>query len=96
MQTATRPALVSKNAHQLRKGDIVHFYGGRFEVTTERRESIGHRPEGYWPQEGVGPSDCVVSMGVCLEGSIEGYFKPGTEWAFQGNQRATYAVEVKA
>lgn len=90
----TRPALVTKNAHQLRKGDIVHFYGGRFEVTTDLRESSGHRPEGYWPAEGVGPSCCVCSVGICLDGEVPGYFKPGTEWNFQGNHRATFAVEA--
>ena len=89
----TKPTTV-KNAHQLRKGDFVWMSGGRFQITTDLRESNGHRPEGYWPSEGVGPSDCVLCTGVCLEGEISGYFKPGTEWTFQGNHRATWAVEV--
>lgn len=83
-----------KNAHQLRAGMIVRFYGGRFEITTNPSESNGHRPEGYWPQDGVGPSDCTVAMGVCLEGEVAGYFRPGTEWHFQGNTHALFSVEL--
>jgi hypothetical protein len=83
---------ITKNAHQLRKGDIVLFYGGRFEVVTDLRESSGHRPEGYWPEAGVGPSDCVVCEATCLSGEVRGYFRPGSSWTFQGNHRATFAV----
>lgn len=86
----------TKNTHQLRIGNIVHMSGGRFEITTTLRESNSHRPDGYWPAEGVGPSDCVTCVGVCLEGEVPGYFKPGTEWNFQGNTRATWAVEAAA
>lgn len=85
-----------KNAHQLRKGDIVQMAGGRFEVTADPRESQVHRPDGYWPGEGVGPSCCVSSPSVCLEGCVPGYFKPGSEWDFQGNTLAVFAVEVAA
>ncbi len=83
---------ITKNAHQLRKGDIVHFYGGRFEVTTDLVESQSHRPEGYWPQDSIGPSECVWCDAICLEGAVPGYFQPGSTWTFQGNQRATFAV----
>lgn len=85
---------ITKTAHELRKGDIVRFYGGRFEVVTNPRESSAHRPEGYWPHAGIGPSDCVASKAVCLEGEVPGYFKPGSEWSFQGNTRATFTVEA--
>jgi len=85
---------ITKNAHQLRKGDIVRYYGGRFLVTTDPRESQGHRPEGYWPQAGIGPSDCTSVQAVVLDGAVEGYFHPGSDWTFQGNTRATFAVEA--
>ena len=90
----TRTATIIKTAHELRKGDIVRMHGGRFEVIADPRESSGHRPEGYWPNPGVGPSDCVVAPGICLEGEVSGYFKPGSEWNFQGNTRATFSVEA--
>ena len=85
---------ITKNAHELRCGDIVRFYGGRFLITADPRESNSHRPEGYWPAAGVGPSDCTVAMSVCLEGEVPGYFRPGTEWPFQGNTRAAFSVEA--
>lgn len=87
-------ATITKNAHQLRAGDIVHLSGGRFRITSGPRESQAHRPEGYWPHAGVGPSDCVSSIGICLEGEVPGYFRPGTEWHFQGNTRARFSVEA--
>lgn len=33
-----------KYIHQFKKGDIVHFYGARFECVEDARESSGHRP----------------------------------------------------
>lgn len=89
-----QPKTTIKTMHQLRKGDIVRCYGGRFLVTSELRESQAHRPEGYWPDAGVGPSACVVCDAICLEGNIAGYFKPGSPWTFQGNHHATESVEV--
>lgn len=87
-------ATTRKNTQQLRKGDIVWNHGGRFEITTDLMSSVSHRPEGYYPAEGVGPSCCVTCKGTCLEGEVPGYFKPGSEWTFQGNHLATWAVEV--
>lgn len=89
-------ATIIKTTYQLRKGDIVHNAGGRFEIVSDLRESSCHRPEGYWPADGVGPSACVSAMGVCLEGEVPGYFKPGAEWSFQGNHLAMWSVERPA
>lgn len=86
---------VQKTAHQLTTGDVVVMSGGRFQITGEPKESSAHRPEGYWPASGVGPSACVASPSVCLEGVVKGYFEPGSHWSFQGNTRALFAVEVK-
>jgi hypothetical protein len=83
---------ISKTAHQLRTGDLVHFHGSVFRIANDPVESQAHRPEGYWPAAGVGPSDCTHCKGICLEGEVPGYFKPGAEWSFQGNTRARFAV----
>ena len=83
-----------KTAHQLRRGHIVHFHGGVFEVIEDPRESSAHRPEGYWPHAGIGPSDCTSAKAICRSGEVPGYFKPGTEWNFQGNTRAIFHVEA--
>lgn len=87
-------AVLMKTAHQLRKGDIVRFHGGRFEVLADPRLSSAHQVEGYWPRDSVGPTACVSSPAVCLEGRVSGYFAPGTEWNFQGNTNARFAVEA--
>lgn len=87
-------SIVTVTPHQLRPGHIVRFHGGRFQVTTAPRESCAHRPEGYWPEAGVGPSDCVSVESICLEGEVPGYFKPGSTWRFQGNHRASFSVEA--
>ena len=84
----------SMTPHQLVPGNIVHQAGGRFLVTTMPRESLAHRPEGYWPDPGVGPSACASVQAVCIEGEVPGYFKPGTAWSFQGNHRAMLYVEA--
>jgi hypothetical protein len=80
--------------HDLRPGNIVSFYGGRFEIVSMPRESGSHRPEAYWPSDSIGPSDTVCVRGVCIEGEVKGYFRPGTEWNFQGNHRAAFSVET--
>jgi hypothetical protein len=81
----------TKTTHQLRKGDRVTFHGGVFFITTDAVESQAHRPEGYWPAAGVGPSDCVAFDSVCESGTVPGYFAPGTPWTVQGNQHATWS-----
>jgi len=85
-----------KTPHALRPGDLVHHHGGVFLIVSDPVESQTHRPEGYWPQAGIGPSACVVARGVCLTGTVPGYFAPGSDWSFQGNHLATYRVQVTA
>jgi hypothetical protein len=82
---------MKKTTYQLRKGDRVSMHGGVFVITTEARESQAHRPDGYWPAAGVGPSDCVVLDSVCESGEVPGYFAPGAPWTIQGNHRAVWS-----
>lgn len=85
-----------KNTHQIRKGDIIVQYGGRFECIAEPRLSNSHLPQdAYWPADPIGPSDCLVIEAVCIEGEMKGYFKPGSTFTIQGNNRAVWSVEVK-
>ena len=86
--------VVYRTPSKLRVGDIVRMHGGRFKVTSDPRESQAHRPEGYWPAGGVGPSDCHVVDSVCIEGSVPGYFWPGSDWVIQGNHLAQFQVEA--
>ena len=85
----------AKFIHQFIKGDIVHFYGARFEVLENARESQSHRPS-VWPI-GIqhGPCDCAVALARCIDGQeTPGYIGHGKEWTFQGNLRAgTFHVE---
>lgn len=74
---------------QLLKGMIVRNHGGRFEVQEDARPSNGHKPYG-----GTGPTDCAVARSICIEGEMQGYFKPGSDWAQQGNQLAVVYVET--
>lgn len=87
MTTFTR-----KTPPQLKAGDVVHYYGGTFRVTEDARESQGHRPQVAHLTTGHGPSDCGVAKAVCLTGEVPGYFKPGSDWTFQGNHLASFAV----
>lgn len=90
-----RRSVVNKTPSLLRKGDVVLAHGGRFLVTADPHESCSHRPHGYWPHGGVGPSDCAVAPSVCLAGEQPGYFSPGSPWNFQGNHLALVTVEVR-
>jgi hypothetical protein len=87
--------LTKKYIHQLKAGDLVRAHGGIFQVTQDARESQSHRPT-YWAGGGAagegrghvtlpGPCSCAYAPAVCLEGTIPGYFKPGSSWDFQGN-----------
>lgn len=76
---------------QLKAGMIVSKNGGRFRVLEDARPSRGHLPS-----NGIGPTDCAVAMSECIEGTVPGYFWPGSEWKFQGNQLARVCVEVPA
>ena len=73
----------------LKKGMIVHYYGGRFLVTEDARASQSH-----FPKDGIGPTDCAIAKSVCLSGHVQGYFKEGTFWPFQGNYNAVVHVEI--
>lgn len=83
---------VDKNIMDLEVGDIVHFYGARFEVTTTR--VVYHRT-GTDNQLPPQRSDCVmVAKAKWIDGHIEnGYFGPMKDWTFQGNFRVSYKVE---
>lgn len=84
--------LIRKNPAHLKAGDIVVAHGGKFRITSDARESLGHRPMAAHLQQAHGPSNCAVAKAVCLEGEVQGYFWPGSEWTFQGNRHATVLV----
>jgi hypothetical protein len=85
----------AKTIHQFKKGDIVHFYGARFEVLEDARESQAHRPQEGHLKTAHGPSDCAVAKSRHISGQeVQGYFVNGSCWTFQGNFLAgTYPVE---
>jgi len=76
-----------KTTHQLCKGDRVTLHGGVFLITSDARLSRGHLPE-----DGVGPTACLVFDSVCESGNIPGYFQPGSSWTVQGNHHAGHGV----
>lgn len=70
---------------ELNAGMVVHFYGARFKLRDNRKET--HR-------EG----DESVTVGITgdwLDGNVvTGYFGPTKPWWFQGNDFASWKVEV--
>ncbi len=86
-----------KFIHEFKKGDIVHFYGARFELIEDAHESGGHRPQAAHLVTAHGPSDCAVARSVCIDGQeTPGYIEHGRTWSFQGNHLAgTYPVETQ-
>lgn len=80
------------NIAALTKGDIVHYYGGTFEVIAEPRESQVHRPKSAHLTTAAGPTNCAVVEAVCIDGEVPGYFKAGTPWNFQGTVGGIFAV----
>ena len=84
---------------QLKAGDVVRAHGGRFLVTEQPRSSEAHAPKGWvGSHEGYvrlqGPSDCAYTVARCIEGSVPGYFAPGSDWTLQGRVGlVAYAVE---
>ena len=84
-----------KFIHDFKKGDIVHFYGARFECLEDARESRGHGPYSDHITRAHGPCDCAVTRSICIDGQeTRGYIQHGKEWTFQGNFRAgAYKVE---
>ena len=88
-QAMTYRPTISKTALDLAVGDIVRFYGARFEIIECKRKAVTHNP--IYEGEVIG-----VNMGRWIDGdAITGYFGPGCDdWNFQGNKHAMYAVEV--
>ena len=78
----------------LKANDIVCAHGGRFRVLFDAAVSEGHR-ERHWDKIDCnhvlhdGPVNCAWTRAVCLDGEISGYFKPGSEWTFQGTTAVT-------
>jgi hypothetical protein len=75
---------------ELNVGDIVRFYGARFEIY-----STAMYPERDDPRFAAnGP--VMVAMGKWLDGEIvRGYFGPGKDWNFQGNKLARVTIETQ-
>jgi hypothetical protein len=86
--------MIKKYISEFKTGDLIRAHGGIFRVTQDARESQSHRPT-YWRNGSnsnnsghvtlPGPCDCAYAAAVCIEGEIQGYFKPGSSWDFQGN-----------
>lgn len=85
-----------KHSHHFKAGYIVHFYGARFQIVADARESNGHRSQAAHLITADGPSDCATAIGKWVSGEIvPGYFGPNKDWNFQGNFSAgTYKVEI--
>ncbi len=73
----------------LKVGDIVLAHGGAFEVTEHPHDSITHSTWKDLDGWCVGPAGVAVASAKCIEGEIAGYFKPGSQWTFQGNTAVT-------
>lgn len=86
---------MQKYIHQFKKGDIVHFYGARFEILEDAHDSGAHRPMAGSIKVAHGPSECAIARSICIDGQeTRGYIEHGKEWTFQGNFKAgTYEVE---
>ena len=83
--------MIKKYIHEFKTGDLVSAHGGIFRVSHDAMESQAHRPT-YWAGSAglghvtlPGPCSCAYAEAVCIEGEIQGYFKPGSSWDFQGN-----------
>lgn len=72
----------NRSVPQLKAGDIVCMYGGRFQIVEDAYT------RDHWQAHGCN--------GTCLEGEVKGYFSPGSTWWFQGNELSSFAVEVGA
>ena len=77
-----------KYIHEFKVGDIVRAHGGKFRITQDAKPSLAHhtidRTGGQFKQLPEAP-DCAYADAVCIEGEFPGYFKPGSDWTFQGN-----------
>lgn len=81
-----------KRIANLKAGDIVHAHGGTFRILTNAVESSIHRPQSASLVYAHGPADCARAKSECLTGEVIGYFKPGTEWTFQGSSAVSVIV----
>jgi hypothetical protein len=83
--------MTTKFISQLKAGDLIRAHGGVFKVTVDAKPSIAHhtidRTRGQYKQLPEAP-DCAYAKAVCIEGEFPGYFKPGSDWTFQGNFKA--------
>lgn len=74
---------------ELNVGDIVNFYGARFEIV--KATCFKETEQKYID------NDCPVIMsaqGKWLDGNIiNGYFGPTKDWIFQGNKLAIADIE---
>lgn len=73
----------------LQPGNIVHFYGARFEVLSVQMHTVKN-------DAAPGCGFALSSKAKWLDGmEVRGYFGKGTDdWNFQGNDLATVSVEV--
>lgn len=85
-----------KRVHHFKQGDIVHYMGARFRITSDARESQGHRPQAGHLTTAAGPCDTAWAIGEWIDGRIEqNYFGPLDTWTFQGNfNLGLYRVEA--
>ncbi len=75
------------NYTELQIGDIVHFYGARFEINSVELKADTSRDAN---------GDIMRANGKWLDGeTVEGYFGPKIDWMFQGNKVAVAAIEVQ-
>jgi hypothetical protein len=78
----------------LKVGDIVAEHGGTFRVLFDPVPSEGHRDRHWNTRECIhelhdGPVNCAYTSAECLTGEVPGYFKPGSQWTFQGTTAVT-------
>ena len=83
-----------KRICDLKAGDIVAMHGGTFEILADAVESNAHRPRSDNLTIAHGPADCGRAMSKCLTGEVRGYFKPGSDWTFQGSTAVRVSVII--
>lgn len=86
---------ITKSVADLKAGDVVEYYGSKFLVLENARESNAHRPVVWGPSIGLhnrghivqdGPSTCAVAKAECIERNAQFPIVPvGGEWVFQGH-----------
>jgi hypothetical protein len=74
-----------KHIHEFKIGDVVKAHGGLFRIIKDARYSTWHLPKSGHLETAPGPSDCAIAEAVCIAGEFPGYFRPGSDWTFQGN-----------